>query len=91
MNPLDAEFRTTRRRVLRLLYHAFRRTEAESREIEPFSLIYMAEHWQVGAFCRLRQGPRLFRLDRIERLDLLGGGDDVHRPTLSACGTFSAQ
>jgi predicted DNA-binding transcriptional regulator YafY len=60
------------RRVLRVVYHAFRRAEAEPREIEPFSLIYMGERWQVGAYCRLRQGPRLFRLDRIERLDLLG-------------------
>jgi predicted DNA-binding transcriptional regulator YafY len=60
------------RRVLRLLYHAFRRAEAEQRDVEPFSLVYLAERWQVGAFCRLREGPRLFRLDRIERIDLLG-------------------
>jgi predicted DNA-binding transcriptional regulator YafY len=59
------------RRVLRLLYHAFRRAEAEQRDIEPFSLVYLSERWQVGAYCRLRQGPRLFRLDRIERIDLI--------------------
>jgi predicted DNA-binding transcriptional regulator YafY len=59
------------RRVLRLLYHAFRRPEAELRNVEPFSLLYLSERWQVCAFCRLRQGPRLFRLDRIERLELL--------------------
>jgi predicted DNA-binding transcriptional regulator YafY len=59
------------RRVLRLLYQAFRRPDAEQRDIEPFSLIYLANHWQVAAYCRLRNGPRLFRLDRIERIDLL--------------------
>jgi predicted DNA-binding transcriptional regulator YafY len=60
------------RRVVRLLYHAFRRTEPEVRDVEPVSLIYLAEHWQVGGYCRLRQGPRLFRLDRIDHLNLLG-------------------
>jgi predicted DNA-binding transcriptional regulator YafY len=59
------------RRVVRLLYHAFRRAEAEQRDIEPVSLVYFGERWQLAGYCRLRQGPRLFRLDRIDRLDVL--------------------
>ncbi len=53
-------------RVLRLRYHAFRRAKPEDREVEPITMIYFGERWHLGAYCRLRQGPRLFRLDRID-------------------------
>jgi predicted DNA-binding transcriptional regulator YafY len=59
------------RRVVRLQYHAFRRAQPEEREIEPISMLYFGERWHVGAYCRLRQGPRLFRLDRIDSFDVL--------------------
>jgi predicted DNA-binding transcriptional regulator YafY len=59
------------RRVIRLRYHAFRRAESEQREVEPFSLVFMADHWQVAGYCRMRQGPRMFRLDRIDDLVVL--------------------
>jgi predicted DNA-binding transcriptional regulator YafY len=59
------------RRVVRLVYHAFRRAASESREVEPVSLIYLAEHWQLAGYCRLRNGLRMFRLDRIDRFSLL--------------------
>jgi predicted DNA-binding transcriptional regulator YafY len=60
------------RRVVRLVYHAFRRAEPEAREVEPVSLIYLAEHWQLAGYCRLRGGLRMFRLDRIDRFSVLG-------------------
>jgi predicted DNA-binding transcriptional regulator YafY len=59
------------RHVVRLVYHAFRRAEPEERDIEPLSLVYFAGTWQVAAYCRMRQGPRMFRLDRMERLTVL--------------------
>jgi len=59
------------RQVVRLRYHAFRRAEAEDRDIEPLCLMYRSEYWQVGGYCRLRQGPRMFRLDRIDALEVL--------------------
>jgi predicted DNA-binding transcriptional regulator YafY len=73
-DPRLARLRTAiqERRVVRLLYHAFRRPEPELREIEPVSLLYLAERWQVAGYCRLRRGPRLFRLDRIDHLNVLG-------------------
>jgi predicted DNA-binding transcriptional regulator YafY len=69
-DPLLISLRTAiqDQRVVRMRYHAFRRVEPELREIEPFSLVYMSERWQVAAYCRLRQGPRMFRLDRIDDL-----------------------
>ncbi len=60
------------RRVVRLHYHAFRKAEPETRDVEPVQLLHMRERWHIGAYCRLRKGPRLFRLDRIDRFSLLG-------------------
>jgi predicted DNA-binding transcriptional regulator YafY len=57
--------------VVRLLYHAFRRPGPELRDVEPVSLVYFGERWQVAGYCRLRRGPRLFRLDRIDHLNIL--------------------
>ena len=62
------------RRVLRLLYHAYRRPEPESRDVEPISLYFLAEAWHLAAYCRSRQAQRFFRLDRIDQLLVLDEG-----------------
>ena len=59
------------RHVVRLVYHAFRRAEPEQRDVEPLSLVYFAGAWQVAGYCRVRQGPRMFRLDRMLRMEVL--------------------
>jgi predicted DNA-binding transcriptional regulator YafY len=59
------------RRVVRLLYHAFRRLQPELREVEPVRLVHLSDVWYLGGYCRMRQGARLFRLDRMDRLELL--------------------
>src|SRR3954454_2257023 len=59
------------RRVVRLLYHAFRREQPEPRDVEPIRLVHLSDAWHLAGFCRLRRDTRLFRLDRIDRLDLL--------------------
>jgi predicted DNA-binding transcriptional regulator YafY len=56
--------------VVRLLYHAFRKSAPETRDIEPVQLLFMSERWHVGAYCRLRRDMRLFRLDRIDRFQV---------------------
>ena len=58
------------RGVVHLLYHAFRRPGPEPRAVEPISLVYLRDAWLLAAYCRLRQAPRFFRLDRIDRLEL---------------------
>ncbi|HEV2678976.1 MAG TPA: YafY family protein [Rhodanobacter sp.] len=53
--------------VLRLAY----RDEAGSistREVEPLCLAFWGGKWTLGAWCRLRQGFRNFRPDRIDEL-----------------------
>jgi predicted DNA-binding transcriptional regulator YafY len=58
-------------RVVRMLYHALHRSGPEPRDIEPIRLVFLGEVWHIVGYCRLRQGVRIFRLDRIDRLELL--------------------
>ncbi len=59
------------RRVVRLLYHAYLRAAPETRDVEPVSLVYVGGAWHMAGWCRLRRAPRFFRLDRIDRLEVL--------------------
>jgi predicted DNA-binding transcriptional regulator YafY len=52
------------RRVLRIGY-ADRAGAATLREIEPLGYVGSAAHWYLMAWCRLRDGLRAFRTDRI--------------------------
>ncbi len=52
------------RRVLRIGY-ADRAGTATIREIEPLGYVGSAAHWYLMAWCRLRDGLRAFRTDRI--------------------------
>ncbi|NJN98889.1 MAG: YafY family transcriptional regulator, partial [Anaerolineales bacterium] len=57
------------RQVVRLRYHAFN-NEITERDVEPLELSYLDNAWILFGYCRLRQGLRNFRLDRIDRLVL---------------------
>ena len=54
----------TARRVLRLSY-ADRHGVLTCREVEPVAFVGAQAHWCLVAWCRLRNGTRAFRLDRI--------------------------
>jgi predicted DNA-binding transcriptional regulator YafY len=58
------------RRVVHLRYHALHTNEVTEREVEPLELAFVDKTWLLTAYCRLRQGQRAFRLDRIEGLAL---------------------
>jgi predicted DNA-binding transcriptional regulator YafY len=60
------------RQVLAITYHAFGRPHAEYRIIEPYGLVHFGQAWQLLAFCRQRQAPHLFRLDRIDQVSADG-------------------
>jgi len=61
-----------RRRLLRLLYQGHGKTEAEERVVEPLGLLYYLGRWRLIAWCRLRQGLREFRIDRMLEAQMLG-------------------
>nr|BBH86658.1 transcriptional regulator [Thermosporothrix sp. COM3] len=41
------------------------------REVEPYGLLGWRGHWHLVAYCRLRKDYRQFRLDRIQRMEVL--------------------
>lgn len=55
------------RRVLRLHY-TDRRGTTTTREVEPVGYVGSTAGWYLLAWCRLRDGLRAFRLDRIDRV-----------------------
>ncbi len=57
------------RRVLRLFYRGRDKAKAEWREVEPLGVVYYGQSWYLVAWCRLREGLRHFRLDRIGKLE----------------------
>lgn len=60
-----------RRRVLRITYSSRSREETIEREVEPLGVVYYADNWHMLGYCRLREGIRDFRADRIEQITML--------------------
>jgi predicted DNA-binding transcriptional regulator YafY len=58
--------------VLRLQYFSSYNEELTKREVEPIGLYYYGEAWHLIAWCRLRNGYRDFRADRIKELKHTG-------------------
>lgn len=49
----------------------YRTGDAETeREVEPYGLVYHWDRWYLAAWCHLRQGRRVFRLDRVDAATL---------------------
>lgn len=57
--------------VINMEYFSFQDEVATRREVEPIGIFHMSAHWHLIAFCRLRQGYRDFRVDRIRKLNVL--------------------
>lgn len=53
------------RQVVEIDYAAISNQHETKRSIEPIGLFYYSWHWHLIAWCRLREGYRDFRLDRI--------------------------
>lgn len=69
-------------RVLSLTYNSLQ-NESTVRKVEPFALYYsLEESWLLIAFCRLRNDFRMFRLDRISKIELLDLTFEPHKLTL---------
>lgn len=62
--PLEIEEAITARHVL-LLEYRDRHDVMTCREVEPVAFAGTRAHWYLIAWCRLRDGARAFRMDRI--------------------------
>ncbi|MDQ8179751.1 YafY family protein [Pelagicoccus sp. SDUM812005] len=70
---VDLQSSLAESKALRIAYQAGGRGEVTMREVEPLGLIHYLDYWHLIAWCRLREGYRDFRLDRIQRLEVLEG------------------
>ena len=60
-----------RGRVVHLAYRSESKAELTEREVEPWTLTANAGAWYLQGWCRLADGPRDFRLDRVRSLQVL--------------------
>ena len=69
--------------VLNITYHSEHKNEKTERNIEPFALYYsLQESWTLIAYCRLRKDYRMFRLDRILKINPIDLKFTPHKLTL---------
>jgi predicted DNA-binding transcriptional regulator YafY len=60
------------RRVVRLEYRSDSKGELTHRLVEPWALTARGGAWYLQGWCRLADGPRDFRLDRVRVLEVTG-------------------
>ncbi len=60
------------KQVVHLHYFSNNQNELTLREVEPIGLFYYSAAWHLIAWCRLRNGLRDFRCDRIKELKATG-------------------
>ena len=80
-----------RRRALRLRYYTASRDAITDRTVDPMRLLLLEGRSYLEAWCRLAEGVRFFRLDRIEDVTLLDEASNppAHaRPTDVSAGLF---
>lgn len=68
---LSVQRAVAQRRVLRLTYRTRSRGDDTNREVEPLGVVFYGGAWYLVAWCRLRQDIRHFRVDRVQRLEVL--------------------
>ena len=63
-------------RVVRITYRSLSRETETVRDIEPWAVFTTLGNWYVQGHCRLVDGERVFRVDRIRRSEVLDEGFD---------------
>jgi len=58
-------------KVVKIVYRSVGKEETTEREIEPWSVFATLGRWYVLGHCRLVEGQRTFRIDRIKELEVL--------------------
>lgn len=67
-----------RRRCIALRYDAGGKGEISTRTVEALGVVFYGGRWHLLAWCRLRDGMRDFRLDRMKSWEVLGETFDGH-------------
>ncbi|HVM19303.1 MAG TPA: WYL domain-containing protein [Egibacteraceae bacterium] len=58
------------RRVVHLVYRSAAKAQTTARDVEPWAVVGHLGAWYLQGYCRLAQGPRDFRLDRVKQLEV---------------------
>lgn len=91
--PLPAHLTDVRGAIAKCLPVSFTYTDARGvragRTVEPVGIYFWGQHWSVGAWCRLREAWRGFRLDRME--DVLIGARPFDPSVHGGLDAFMAQ
>jgi proteasome accessory factor C len=61
-----------RKKALHLHYYVPTRDERTERVVDPLRLLLVDGRWYLEAWCRRVEGLRLFRLDRVDDVEVLG-------------------
>lgn len=69
LEKLRRAARETRRVEIR--YQSTTGDKVTERQVDPYALVHREGWWYLVGYCHLRNGPRTFRVDRIQSLDLL--------------------
>lgn len=62
---IKIESAISRRKTIRFRYYSIGRDDLGDREVDPYSLLYMAGNWYLVGFAHDREDLRCFRLSRI--------------------------
>lgn len=73
----------THARRVHLGYHVPSRDEHTERDVDPMRLAHVEGHWYLEGWCHRAQDVRLFRVDRIESVDVL---DETASPPQGVTG-----
>ncbi len=68
-------------KLIKISYESLQNKKTE-RLVEPFALYSTQENWLLIAYCRLRKDFRVFRLDRIKKLQVQHQQFEAHKMTL---------
>jgi predicted DNA-binding transcriptional regulator YafY len=74
-------------RVVRLDYQDKHGSLTSGRLVEPLGFVLGEQHTYLQGWCRLRNGPRAFRLDRIRHASITTEPVGEHPPVEVECGT----
>ena len=65
--------------VVHLVYRSSK-AETTERDVEPWAVVGAGGAWYLQGYCRLVQGPRDFRLDRVREMSLTGDHVEAQPP-----------
>ena len=73
LSPIMGKLRSAARELkqVNVTYQGQTNAKAEKRRIDPFALVFRAGWWYLVGYCHLRNAPRTFRVDRIQKLSVL--------------------